>query len=154
MTLTKSLVDKLLDPDIKHSEYLSIIKLIDERFSEICRTLLKNRKLSWFDYDNHGDDENSPGKFSMEEYDEYIRIGGEHNGLKEPFGYEFPTRWLWEDDYVDQYNAEVDKYNKQLEEEKNQKKQKDILNKEKRKKMIEQIKSKLTKEELSYISFK
>ena len=154
MKLTKNLFDKLSDPEIKHSEYVFITKLIDDRFSEICRTLLKNRKLSWFDYDNHGDDENSPGHFSIKEHSEYIGIGGRHNGLKEPFGWEFPTRWLWEDDYLNQYTTEVEKYNLKIEEEKNAKKQQYIINKEKRKKMIELIKSKLTREELSYISFK
>jgi len=160
MKITKEEFDRLyVDPHtITVREYNSIIDKVDDRFAEVVKTLLPTiQKKGWFDYGNVDyESENSHGHFDPKEYKEMIKVGGQYSQLPEPYecGNEFPTRWLWEENFKDEFDKAVEDYRIKDLKEKEQKKQKlDLLN-ERKKKFRKIIESKLTKEELRYISFR
>jgi hypothetical protein len=163
--ITREKFDKLYSPDILKREYELLICDIDERFSEVVKLIRPNitKDRGWFDYGNcnYDNDGDSNGEFQLRDYKTEIAIGGECS-FPEPYcfsdegsGY-IPTRWLWTDDVkiLEEYNKEVDK----CKEEKLNKKQTDKQKREEKKilraKFKEIIQSKLTKEELKYVSFK
>ena len=149
--------DALYEPDIKKREYEAIISLIDDRFNEIVEKLIPGCRSgrNWYAYGNCDySEESSCGFFDAIEHKEEIYIGGEHSYLEEPYGTSFPTRWLWEEDFEQEYLEAVKKCKDKFSENKAIKKQKriDLLAKKLQfRKLIEQ---KLTKEELKYIEFK
>ena len=155
MKITKEEFDKLYDDSISKFEYDNIISKIDERFNEIIDALLPNiRKRGWVDYGNCSYYSDGPeGYFDPKKYREWIEIAGEYASLPDPYNYNFPTRWLWEDTFKEEFDKEVlnAKINKMSEKEK--KKQKRIELQERKNKFRKVIESKLTKEELKYVSF-
>jgi len=168
MKITKEQFDKLYSDNVSKREYDETIHLIYERFEEIVKKILPKRQRQWFDYQNCGyDNDTSTGYFNPNTYKLEIGIGGEYADLPEPYnmgsgiegGYlenSFPTRWLWTDDeeWLKEFNTNIEKYKQEkLQEKKLAKQKRDEL--KKRKAMFRGIiKSKLTKEELKYITFK
>ena len=156
MKITKAEFDKLYTDDISKKEYDAIISKIDERFQEICEVILPE-KYAWYDYGNcEYDTEESGGCFDIHEYKSTISIGGDDAFLPEPYlgdGNCFPTRWLWED-FEDEFKTEVEnsKLNRLKLKEAAKVKKQNLKNEMAKFKQL--IKSKLTKEELKYISFK
>lgn len=153
--ITKQQFDSLYSPDIKKSEYDLIISEIDDYFAKIIRLIKKPKTNEWFDFDNTPGEENTRGYFDPKEYKTEIMIGGNYS-LPDPYYLSIPTRWLWtnKEDILKEYKEKVQEYieirnrNKELAKQKNKEK------KEYRATLINQIKSKLTKEELKIVSFK
>jgi hypothetical protein len=164
MKITKEQVNRLYDDRISKKEYDEIIELIDERFGDVVTLILPKitQGDGWFVYGNYRyEDENNEGHFDIDQYKNEICIGG--NCLfPEPYcftdqgnGY-IPTRWLWtdDDDILKEFHRKVERAKKETQKRKDlaaQKRQELQLRKAKFKAIIQ---SKLTKEELRYISFK
>jgi len=164
MFITKELVHKLNDENITKREYDDIVDEIGKRVDHIWKTLLKisNRKYRWSAFQNH---EQRPqtrsgfgGCFDPENDGDFIRLDGGFicHSFDGDFFDGFPTRFLWTDDDI--WKSEVLNHIKQnkikLDQEDRDKKKKAEAKKIERNKIIESIKSKLSKEELKYVSFK
>ena len=106
--ITKEQFDSLFDDNITKKEYDSTIGQINRRFSEICEKFLKTSpyRPSWYDYDTANlHDEAIDGHFDPKRYKETIYITGEYIGLPPGyFDFEFPTRWLWEENWEQEMN--------------------------------------------------
>jgi len=173
MKITKAEFDKLYSPDITKREYDEIVDRIDNRFFEIVKIMIPrmNRK-GWLDYGNCDyDSEDSNGKFDLYDYKTEIPVGGNYSILPKPYEYgsgepngwmenSFPTRWLWED-FEPEFRQAVAKEKREELRAKELAKQKKELSKLKqvefnknKAEMRKSITSKLTPEELKYISFK
>lgn len=157
--ITQEQFESLYCDNITKKQYDNIIQQIDKRFVEICNVFCVKMKgyedQAWFDYDNctyEGD--NSGGHFDEEEYREYIRIGGEWIDPPEGYDAEFPTRWLWEQNFEKELKETIKKH-----QQKNRAKKKKIKERKEAKKQRYQIlhasiRKKLTPEELQVIEFK
>ena len=165
--ITKTEFDSLYSDNITKKEYDRIIELINFRFSEICNKILKKGARGWFDYANCGyESDHAEGHFDPTKYKEFTEIGGEYISLPAPYdslgvcGYSFPTRWFWEDFEVEFTTKVAEaKAEKILKDQKIQKKMEEFRQKraefnKNKPAMKNQIKSKLTEEELKYITFK
>jgi len=182
MFITKELVRKLNDENITKREYDAIVDEIGKRVDHIWKTLLKisnrkyswyafqndvllkisNRKYSWYAFQNdvYADDGNGSdgGCFDPENDGDFIKLDGDftRHSFDGDFIDGFPTRFLWTDDDI--WKSEVLNHIKQnkikLDQEDRDKKKKAEAKKIERNKIIESIKSKLSKEELKYVSFK
>ena len=142
MLLSKERVHLLYSEDITVREKKEILNEVNERFEEIIKRI--TTKLSWFDFDNGFDE--TDGYFDIHSDD--ITFTGDFI-LIPWFGddWSFPTRWLYID-YEDELMQRV-KENKSIKEELIAKA--DVLEK---REIINIIKSKLSKKELSSITFK
>ena len=150
--------NKLYDENITVKERNYIIDLIDKRFSEICEKLLKkaDKERAWYDYGNVPyESEGVEGDFDIFLYKENVDIGGEY--IEGKPGYEdmsFPTRWLWEENWEEELNNNIEKA-KALEIKKKKDKKEYLKN---RKNRIEELKvsirNKLTDEEWKILKFK
>lgn len=155
---------KLNDPNVTKREYDAIVKEIGNRVQYIWTNLLQisGRKLSWYAFQNdvYADDGDGSdgGCFDSETDGEFIELDGDYTrrDIDGDFENGFPTRFLWTENEV--WKQEVLNHiaeNKAIvETTKQDKKQKAELAKVARTKAIASIKSKLTKEELKYVSFK
>ena len=151
---------KLNDPNVTKREYDAIIEEIGERVGYVWRKLLKisGRRLNWYAFQNDVEyddgDGSSGGSFDPETDGEFIELSGDYASreVDGDFATGFPTRFLWTDDDV--WQQEVLNHIDQNKKLKESEKQKAELTKVARTKIIESIKSKLTKEELKYVSFK
>lgn len=151
---------KLNDPNVTKREYDAIIEEIGDRVDYIWKTLLKSsrRKLRWYAFQNDVYDDGGNGSdggcFDPETDGEFIELSGDYASreVDGDFATGFPTRFLWTDDDV--WKQEVLNHIDQNKKLKESEKQKVELAKIEHKKIIESIKSKLTKEELKYVSFK
>lgn len=154
--ITKEQVESLFNGKVIKNEYDKIIHQIDKRFDEICKKFLSIKKsYGWYDYDNICHYEfNSNGYFDPERYREYISITGEW--IKPPDGFDlnFPTRWLWEENWEREMQKTIEEYKKQTIVKKHQIKNRQETKKQKKELLITNIKSKLTKEELKIVKFK
>lgn len=150
--ITKQEFDSLYSDEITKKQYNQIVEKIDIRFVEIIKILFPNKsKYSWFCYGNDIE------SFSPEDYKEDIQVCGENLNNDDFFdcydcGY-FPTRWLWED-FEKEYKQDISQFRLEKEKVKKAAADKRKLLKEKKIEMKAIIQSKLTKEELKYISFK
>lgn len=132
---------------------------IEERFDYIVKKIaeITNRNVEWYDFDNEGNNEDSPGFFDTEEYSKNVHyVGGFNNLTKIRFkNYDdaFPTSWFYTN-FEESLKNEQKEYFSKLEENKKSQEDKAIIIKQKHAKIQESIKSKLTKEELSHITFK
>jgi hypothetical protein len=162
MKIAKERFDKLYSEDITKKEYDRIIDDINGRFAEIVYKLNPEIKhKGWFDYGNCNYDSSvSGGYFDPEKYKQFIEVGGEeHSGFPEPYnmceGYYngFPTRWLWEDFEEEMLKTVNECKQKKINDKIKAKIKKEEL-KKKKAEFKEIITSKLTKEELKYITFK
>jgi len=154
MKITKEQYLLLRSDDITEREYDAIIRIVSDRFGDILRYI--SIKLKWWDYDNCADsgDMGGDGWFDPKKYNEYdyIRFSGEFK-LPEPYRYEIPIRWLWED-YEEEFKRKVQQFKLDEQKEKeNNKLKRDVL-KLKKEEMRKLITSKLTNEELKYVKFK
>lgn len=158
MKITKEEFDKLYSDDIRKKEYDAIIVKINDRFSEIVKTLLPDRdRRAWFDYGNCGYEGGFVGYFDIQDYKENIQVGGEYISLPPPYingGNKFPTRWLWEDGFKEEFYKEVIAYKTEAKVKKVIEKQKREAKEKKNKEMEKIIRSKLTDEELRYVGLK
>ena len=154
MKITKEEFEKLYDENISKKEYDSIINKIDERFGEIVKHIAKKHPNMWYDYGNCDYySEDSGGYFDPEDYNEFIEVGGEWVNIPEPYNDSFPTSWLWED-FEEEFETEVKSYKEKKIKKKEAEKTKKQAKKAEKEKLIVQIKSKLSKEELKVIKFK
>jgi hypothetical protein len=160
--ITKAEFDSLYSNNILKSEYDRIIQKIEKRVWYIWTNLLRisKRSLKWWDFDTELN-EDSPGYFSPTRYKERIRLIGEFSRqYEDPYYYEysnsFPTEFLWTNDEI--WQSEVLKnigetITKQKLEKQEAKEKREAL-KLKKAEMKAWITSKLTAEELKFITFK
>lgn len=152
MKITKEQFHKLYSDNITKKEYDTILKLIDDRFYEIMKTLCP--KLSWVDYANGYDE--TDGFFDPSEYKENIDFDGKGVSLLPPFDEcsvgngMIPTRWLWED-FEEEYNQKVSEHKQKEELDKARSKEKENQRKQENEKIWASIKSKLNTDEMKYI---
>ena len=148
--LTIEQFNLLYNENITKKEYDRIICLVNQRFVEICNHIYKIGPSSWFDYDN-GNYKGKEGYFDPEEYRDYIGVIGEClTPIVSEYESSFPTCWLWESDFMKHIERE-EKKKKQKEEKKKKTREENL---KKKKLVIHNIKSKLTAEELKFVSFK
>lgn len=160
--IKKEEFDLLYSDEITKKEYDRILSKMDTRLSEIVKALHKNSKAPknprwWFDYGNVDyRSEDTRGYFDPKEYKTETLIGGEYLDIPEPYGgygcdSYFPTRWFWED-FEEEMKSEIKKEKERLEQEEEKKKTNVIKNKQKKKTVLNTITSKLTKDEIKYLS--
>lgn len=155
--IKKEEFDLLYDENITKKQYDEIISKIDRRFADICiKFLIKHDGNNWwYDYGNgHYDSEVSGGYFDPVEYKDEIEIIGEWIDMPPGF-YDniIPTRWLWED-WEEEFEQIKNEFLKKEQELKNKQKENRTKLTEKKQELQKSIKEKLTKEELSAITFK
>lgn len=158
MKIDKQIFDSLFDENTPVGKYKTNLNLCDRRVVEVVLLVFKDitKGANWFDFDNRSEDED--GEFDPEEYEEEIRFCGQFPDY-EPYGsgeIYIPTRWLWTDDeeIIAEYNRNVEKYRQEEIARKVKEKAKRDDKKKIKLEMQEIIKSKLSKEELKYITFK
>lgn len=153
--ITKQEFDSLYNSDIKKSEYDSIISKIDDSFAEIIYLIKKPKTNEWFDFYNSPGEENTRGYFDPKDYKTDIRIGGNYS-LPDPFYCSIPTRWLWtnKEDILKEYKENVQKACDENKKRKELDKQRAEKRKQDRIILMNQIKNKLTPEELKIVKFK
>ena len=158
MKITKKEFDSLSSDDISKRQYDNTISLIEKRVCEVWEGIckLQGRIWSWYDFDNEsGEEGKSSGYFDPEAYKKEIEIVGEWSGkdCDMPYDDYIHIEFLWED-----YEEKVTRELKGYKESKARKKLENVIKreelKERRKVVIASIKSKLTKEELSFTRFK
>lgn len=147
--------ERLFDEDIKRKDYANILEQIDVRFDYVfCKAMeILERRIGWYAYGNVADGEDEAGEFDPDIYSDRIEFAGDIRG--KTYGlYEndIPTSWLFED-FEAQLKIEFVTRKAQLVDEEKEAKQKKDARKLRRKDVISSIKSKLTAEELSFISF-
>lgn len=162
--VTQNRIFELNDPNITKREYDTVLKEIHGRVDYVWRELLRIscRKLKWYAFQNDvysgGGDGSDGGYFNPETDGEFIELNGDYSASEFDGDFEngFPTRFLWtENDIWKQEVLDHIAQNKtRVKVEKEAKKKKADLEKISRAKAITSIKSKLTKEELEYVSFK
>jgi hypothetical protein len=160
MKIDKKIFDSLLDEDTPMGVYKANLKLCDARACEITLKVFPDITSgpNWFTYSNCGEDDD--GEFDPVLYEEVIIWTGRFPDYP-IYGYsdgclEIPTRWLWTDDedILAEYKKEKQKV---LAEKKNKEEEQKIARlakKAQKEEMKKIISTKLTKEELNYITFK
>ncbi len=151
--LTKETYNSLWDDNITKAKYNAIINIIDSRFDYIMKTICT--KLDWYDYDNGW--EETDGHFTVNSYhknpESQIHFDGQYT-IPTPYEYcEIPIKWLWED-FEEEFRKDVENYKTQKANKRLQDKVAREDRKQKKLNMKEQIRAKLSKEELKYIKFK
>lgn len=144
--------EKVKSDNITRKEYKDIISKIDDRFNYIIRNVMSKR-TSWWDYLNGRGE--TDGYFDPECYEKNynISLDGDFN-IPEPYNYtDFPIRWLWED-FEEEFKSDVENFKKKQELKKQKAKETREKLKVKKVEMKSLIQSKLTKEELTFITFK
>ncbi len=148
--ISKEDFESLYSEDITKKRHKEIIANIEERVDYIVRTI--DPKLGWWDYDNESGSEYGPfGYFDPDSYKEFISITGEFsNEWLRQTSYGIPTKWIWEDDFEQEYKKEINhiRINKQKKKEEAKRKRDELANK--RKDMIISISKKLNTEELKF----
>lgn len=154
--ITEKEFRSLFDENITKKEYNRITNEIDKRFIEICDKFLikRHKSKSWFDYDTGGFEEGNGGFFEPEAYEDDIYIVGEY--IESPPGYDlqFPTRWLWEENFEEEMKSISKEFLNKQEKQKKKQVKDNKLKKEKIDKLKSNIQNKLSKEELAIIKFK
>ena len=149
--ITKKEFASLFSEDISKRDYDRIIEKIDKRFVEICdQFLVKKDPAYWFDYCNGSySDDCAEGYFDPVYYKDSIGIIGENIDPPPGYDFEFPTRWLWEENFQDEVKAAEEKERIRvikLQAAREEKKRRE-------EKIIESIRQKLTAEELKFVKF-
>ena len=160
MKITKEQFDKLYSDDISKKEYDKLIENIEDRVNKIWRQICKisKRKLEWWAFENdvdlgHGNG-STGGEFDPKEYRDFITIIGDVTRSGSEYDDGFPTRFLWQDDFEEEVvrSLEADKVEQLNEKQLAKQKREELKIRKEKFKTI--IKSKLTKEEFKYITFK
>lgn len=158
MKIDKKEFDSLYDDEITKKEYDCVMGRINDRFGEIILDLCPKARggNNWFDYGNLSYDGEVDGFFDPDEYKEWIDVFGYGNGTEKLkiYGYAIPTRWLWEEDYVKEFEADVKAEQERELKAKRSRAASAKKRKEKRAKLKKSIEQKLTEEELRIIKFK
>jgi len=166
MKITKEQFDKLYSDDITKKEYNSTIEHIDVRLEKIIITLLPEmrKRGGWYDYGNcDPDSEISGGHFDPHYCEKYIDLHvyldsryREAAKIFEVLGdvFSIPTKWLWEEDFKEQYDILVEDHDIEIEVKKAKAKKKKEAKDKRLYDLKKSIEKKLTKEELSAITFK
>lgn len=152
-TFKKFLADEMTVKEVK-----TFTEILSKRFSYIVHKIaeITGRTVDWFDYANENG-EYSPGEFDTGSYSHEVDYTGEFSTKSrdlrfEDYDYSFPTTWFYTNFEV-QVKKEKESFfksEKQKEEEKQLAKEKF---QEEFKKVQNNIKKKLTAEELAYIGF-
>lgn len=147
--ITKELFDRLYSDSITKKEYDQIVEQVTGRVNVIVRKMRKPHPNFWWDYDNCSyEGENSNGYFDPQEYKEEIGIGGEWVNFPEPYDDgNFPTRWLWQENWEEEFHAHVTKYQSDKIKEKERLKKQKMTRESKRKVLQDSAMQKLTPEE-------
>ncbi|MCK9463039.1 MAG: hypothetical protein M0R80_25735 [Proteobacteria bacterium] len=159
--ITKELVESLSSDKITKKEYDRIVALITDKANEIWRFICEAAgiELDWWAFRNdmsygHGNG-SSGGEFDPETDKEFIEITGDRSYVDDcPFNEGFPTEYLWMENYRDVVVEEIEKAEKKAKEAKAKKKLTKAESAAKRKEIQDQIRTKLSKEELKHIQFK
>jgi hypothetical protein len=154
--LTQEEVASLGSDDITKKTFDAILEKIDLRFSYVFEKSMElmGRHFDWYDFENVGESEDDRGVFDPDDYAEEIAFTGKFATPKDTLYPDyFPTRWLWEN-FEDALVAEIATHAQKVANAKEKKAQADKAAKEKRDAMVKQIKGNLTKEELTYVTFK
>ena len=133
MKITKAQFESLLSDTITKEEYDRIISLIINRCDEIITKMIFPRKVGFggWSFDNRGHESpgcesDDNGFFDPQKYKEFVSIDPEPLGwrccvIPEPYRgryryiAKFPTRWLWEENWEEEFNKEVSLYKAQKE---------------------------------------
>lgn len=162
--ITEKDFNSLYDETISHKDYHKIINEIEDRVSDILNDLYENKHidLEWYCFSNGNEDEEScPGNFDPQIYKDKIELIGDIN-IEEYVSNlsgsshtrSIPTRWLWEEGYLEECkNAQIS-FNKKKAALKILQKSKREELKTKKQIAIDSIKLKLTKDELKFVKFK
>lgn len=169
--LDKNKLKRMFLGEMMLHEFKSFEKEIDNRLFYFLSLAaqMSDAKLSWFDYSNGDSESESNGYFDYEKYNKVIKVVGatysEDEYLPEPpllemyFTEGLPVEVLWCDaeEKITKDLEDIRASLKREEEEKLRKSQEEALRREREQeelhKMMEVIKSKLTPEELAYVSF-
>lgn len=158
-TFKKFVADELTVKEVK-----SLTVSLNERFKYIIEKIaeLTGRSVAWFDYGNNNYDkeygDSNSGFFDTDQYHTNVSYIGEffvekkQAYLLQKYDNEFPTKWFYQnfENTLENEIAEfiIEENNKTIQKTTNKNKAKEDLQK-----VQESIRKKLTKEELSYISF-
>lgn len=137
-------------PEVK-AEYDRISDAITVRFDEIIKHICT--RFIWWDYPNRS--YRRDGWFDKDDYKdgENICLEGQF-AMPMPFANQgIPIRWLWED-YVDEFNQAVTRYEVDKAEKKRKEEEEKRARDEHRQSIMASIRSKLTPEELKWIVIK
>lgn len=153
--LNKAILDELDSDGIRKKRYEAILSAIDERFDYIINRAMEilERKNEWYAYSNAPEGEDEGGEFDLNEYRTHIEFIGDIRG--NTYGLyvdSIPTKWLFED-FEEALAAEFKNAKAKDAHEKATAAQKAQERKQRRPAVIASIKSKLTEEELSFVSF-
>lgn len=161
--IPKSVIDKIISGEATLKEFEEYKNKINARFCYIIQTIskIKNYEINWFDYDNLALDDEINGFFDPSRYKDNIYFVVQYYN-KRTFDYKnhnfnlyensFPTSFLYSD-FEDLVSSQYQKFKDDIDNsilKENQIKKEFNQNYNK---MVEQIKTKLTKEELAYVTF-
>jgi hypothetical protein len=152
LIITKKDFDKLYDEDISKKLYDTIIGKVESRFYEIMTTIFPSTMVYDYGYEVTVDGR----EFEPNVYKENITFSVEECSVPSPWDLLccVPTKWLWSENYLDEWNLEIQKHeDKELE-----KKEKQKFNRQKRNGqreiVIDSVSKKLTPEEMKWVQFK
>lgn len=154
--LTSDQFDKLFSPNTTVDEFKELKKLVSNRFSYIITQMsdIIGRNYSWYDFDNEGGDEYSPGSFDPQDYAQEVGIIAPYQATKnlnfDQYQEHFPTSWL-KDDFEESLKQEVAAFAIQEAKEKTEQKEKAQNTFNKNTVLAAQIMAKLTEEEKAFV---
>lgn len=165
MRITRELVEKTADENIPRKEYNAILAAISLKADEIWRYILdqSGRNLGWYAFENDVSygrgNGSSGGNFDYNNDKDFIEFVGEYSSfgdVSDFYQYEsgFPTRFLWEEDYQSEVINHITEAKALAEAAFLARKAKKQEKKDRQKTIRASIESKLTKEELSFITWK
>ena len=154
MKVPKADFDRLTSDSITKKEYDKLVESIHSRVNEIVEFMCKGHRLEWYDFSNEGGKDGNPGWFDPVWYKTEIELAGSFT-FPPPYDSPpcFPTRWIYED-FEDEFKKTVEGNAEAVKKQKAEERNKREAKKAKRDEMISIIKSKLSKEELKFITFK
>ncbi len=101
--LTQEQFNQLIDENTSRKTFKDLSSLATSRFDYIINKMASiiGFEVDWYDYENEGGDEYSPGHFDPEKYASEIYFTGVFKKHKNPefdkYSFSFPTSWLFQD---------------------------------------------------------
>ena len=101
--LTQEQFNQLIDENTSRKTFKDLSSLATSRFDYIINKMASiiGFEVDWYDYENEGGDEYSPGHFDPEKYASEISFTGVFKKHKNPefdkYSLSFPTSWLYQD---------------------------------------------------------
>lgn len=163
MSLNKThILGRLSAPDLTVKEQDSIRSAISAQTNIIWRYICNtyNKKLDWWAFQNDVDlgsgNGSTGGYFDPSTDSEFVTIIGNYKRTYDDFPYDdgFDTDLLWTKDWMTEINATVSAWKAQQAKEKAAAKAAKAAREAEKKKLIAQVKAKLTKEELKVIKWR